>query len=554
MIRPPWDFPYEPVGLKRHESGPLDVVVALRQTVEPCTLAEALRGLGEVQVLLLLDDAPLHWFRVRSPAPASRLDVAGHLDRARLPVRYVASARRGSMSLGPRLEFPRERRRRPNDWSTRPARTEAEPPHEGGRWFLGPAGVHVDRAVCGTGAGVRLAVVDDDATDVDQLELDRLVTVGIDAPSGAKGHGALMVGWAVGVRRQDGTRFVGVAPDASVRMYCTPKPGEDVVSFPLAIVRAVLDGADVLVCATYLESTSSPMLDDALEVAARLGRRGRGTPVVLPTGRETSSPGTSLHASLSLALGDPASDPRVHCVAPSGRGGGWFLWRDARGKLRPFANRGPAVRWVAPGDDLAYPFALRERLFHAESSGASAIAAGTIALVLAKNPRLRLHELHALLARSAEAPVSSSIGDGAPANPADLLPTGRDRDGHDAKCGYGRLDASRACASASDPVALAFVAIGEDDAAHAWCTRADRPYSRALALWSVRALLARPDLEHALRAVARHARLIGRAPSRARAHARGALLDSSASSCASSPVDPACRARSAMSSRGCSSD
>src|SRR5580704_13462935 len=192
-----------------------------------------------------------------------------------------------------------------------------------------------------------------------------------------------MVGWAVGAVPRDAARFAGAAPDASVRLYCVPKPWIDVVSLPLAIARAVLDGADVVVCATYVEGTSSPLLDDALDVATRLGRGGRGAVVVLPTGRETSSGAKSVHASLSLGLGDPASDPRVHCIAPGGKHGGWFLWRTPKGKLRPFSNRGPAVRWLAPGDDVAYPLSSRDHLFHAESSGASAIAAGVVLLVLA---------------------------------------------------------------------------------------------------------------------------------------------------------------------------
>ena len=166
-------------------------------------------------------------------------------------------------------------------------------------------------------------MIDDDAEDVERLDLDHVVRLGARETSSASGHGALMVAWAVGARRSDGAAFLGVAPDASARLYLVPKPGEDVVSVPLAIVRAALDGADVIVCATYVEGTTSPMLDDALELAARLGRGGRGAAVVLPTGRETSSPGASVHASLSLALGDPASDPRVHCIAPGGRAGGW---------------------------------------------------------------------------------------------------------------------------------------------------------------------------------------------------------------------------------------
>jgi hypothetical protein len=332
-----------------------------------------------------------------------------------------------------------------------------------------------------------------------------------------------MIAWAAGARRPDGTRFVGIAPDASVRAYLTPKAGVDVVSVPLAIARAVFDGADVVVCATYVEGTTSPMLDDALEVATCLGRGGRGTVVILPTGRETSSPEGSVHASLSLALGDPASDPRVHCVAPGGREGGWFLWRAPGGQVRPFSNRGPAVRWLAPGDDVAYPFSSRERLFHAESSGASAIAAGVVALVLGCNPTLTLRELHGLLLRTIDAPEQNSLGDAALADPADVLPVGRDRDGHDAKCGYGRLNASRACAGAVDPFALELVAIGEDEVALNWCVGAQRPYSASLARWAVRRLIARPDLGHAARVILRHARLVAAEPSRGDAHAPGAL-------------------------------
>ena len=217
------------------------------------------------------------------------------------------------------------------------------------------------------------------------------------------------------------------------------------------------------------------MLDDALELARRAGRRERGTVVVLPTGRETSSPGSSLHASLSVSLADPASDPRVHCVSPSGRDGGWFLWRDARGRWRPFANRGPCVRWMAPGDDLAYPLEAGPRLIHAESSGASAVAAGAVALVLAANPELESSEVHALLSRTAAPPVDPSFDGTSLADPADLLPSGRDRDGHDAKCGYGRLDATAGTRAASDPFALALIVIGERDAAGRWLASGSRP-------------------------------------------------------------------------------
>jgi hypothetical protein len=514
-----WDFLYEPVVSSERRGGAteLDVVVATAVRVDAAMILAALGGLESVTVEPLLDRAPLHWTRVRAAA-ASRLDVAGLLDRHGIPVRYVAPAGRAELALPPRLALERRQRVRPLQWPARPPTAPAEPPAEGGRWFLGSRGVSVERDVCGTGAGTRLAVVDDDTADLEYLELESVVPVGIERLPAASGHAALMVGWSVGALRTDGTRFVGVAPDASARLYGIPKAGTDHVSFPLAIARAVLDGADVVLCATYVEGVTSPMLDDALEVAQHLGRRGRGTLVILPTGRETSSPADSVHASLTLSLGDPASDPRVHCIAPGGTEGGWFLWRDARGRLRPFANRGPAVRWMSPGDDLAYPFSTRERLFHAESSGAAAIAAGVVLLVLGCNPGLRAHEVHALLARTSTPPESVRTGDATLADPADVLPAGRDPDGHDAKCGYGRLNASRACMGARDPFALALTAMGEDDAARVWCTRAAQRYSPGLGRWAASVILGRPDLEHAVRVLLRHARLIAADPSRERGH------------------------------------
>ncbi len=184
----------------------------------------------------------------------------------------------------------------------------------------------------------------------------------------------------------------------------SPSRASDVVSLPLAIARAVFDGADVVVCATYVEGTTSPMLDDALDVASHLGRGGRGSVVVFPTGRETASPGArSTPASRSSSATRRAIRASSAWRPEAGRADG-FCGESPRGLVRPFANRGPAVRWLAPGDDLAYPFSSRDRLFHAESSGASAVAAGVMLLVLGSNPELKVHEVHAILERSVDEP------------------------------------------------------------------------------------------------------------------------------------------------------
>jgi hypothetical protein len=375
-------------------------------------------------------------------------------------------------------------------------------------------------------------VIDDEAAGVEGIDLDQEQLVNLTEAPRSNYHGTTMVALAVGTTATQSCKepFQGVAPCASPRLYCIPKPIDDVAALPLAIIRAAADGADVIMCASYIEGTTSPMLDDALEFAVRLGRRGRGAAVVFPVGRETSSPAASSHASLSLALGDPASDPRVFAIGPSGKEGGWFFWRDRKGRLRPFANRGPAVRWLAPGDDLTFPFLQDERLFHSESSGASAIAAGVVLLVLESNPSLRLTEVDAILTRTASRIAADVWPSGPLADRHDVDPIANDRDGHDAKHGYGRLHATRACLAAGDPICAALVAIGEDQAAASYAAMRDgdnlvrSAYSRAFGRWLSRAIVADASLLHGIKALVRHVRAASGRPERQLAHRRGSLV------------------------------
>jgi hypothetical protein len=180
---------------------------------------------------------------------------------------------------------------------------------------------------------------------------------------------------------------------------------------------------------------------------------------------------------------------------------------------------------MAPGDDVAFPLQARERMSHAESSGAAAIAAGVALLVLGSNPTLRSRHLDAALTRACDAVTGAPSSARAPlADADDLLPHGRDRDGHNAKHGYGILQAARACATVRDPFAAALAAIGEDAAAARWLrTGRRRIYSRALARWTARAMLDDSRIDHAFRVVARHARLVAIDPSRHQVHGSGAL-------------------------------
>lgn len=531
MKRRRWDFEYRLPSRGAPADEASDFVVATWAEARLDELAVALGSVDEdVRVDALLVRAPLFWYRVRSASVRQLSDIVMRLAAARVGVRYVTPSTRRDLAIGPRPDFAGSAATSAREWRTpfTDGRGEDESPRH---WFLSRnGGVDVDRPICGTGAGTRLAVIDDEVRDADSLDLDAEVLVGVPKAPRGSAHGAAMAAWATGSRGNAANGlapFRGVAPDAACRLYVIPRPGQGGLWLPLAIVRAVDDGADVVVCATYVENTTSPLLDDALEFAVRLGRRGLGTAVVLPTGREISSPAGSVHASLTLDFADPASDPRVLCVAPSGKNGGWFFWTDKTGKRRPFANRGPAVRIAAPGDDMAYPFAKDGRAGHAESSGASAIAAGVALLVLGKNPTLRVGELYGLLTSTAtECPTDP---EGPVGDEADLLPEARDPDGHDAKTGFGRVSALRACLAASDPIAAALLEIGEEDAARRFVALRETArsvgsaYSPDLARLSARALRADRILFDAAVMLCRHLRLLAGSVERQNAQAHGSV-------------------------------
>jgi hypothetical protein len=152
-------------------------------------------------------------------------------------------------------------------------------------------------------------------------------------------------------------------------------------------------------------------------------------------------------------------------------------------------------------------------------------------LVLGINPDLRLSELDALVTRTATpVPLPGPSEHAEIADPHDVLPYGRDLDGHDAKHGYGRLNASRACAAAADPFAHAMISMGETSAALKWVALRGRErkltfsYSAKLAAWASRALVTDVSLLHDTRVVIRHARLTADVPERHRAHYPGALV------------------------------
>lgn len=525
-----WDFDYRPILYAVADDACQDLLLATTGPADAAGMSALLGSLSDlVMVEPVLDNHPLYWMRLRFGAPVSRAECEARLRRSGVNIRYLVSASQGSQTLAVPLDLATCPPAQGGHWRIHRENDYVEC-DTAGRWFLGKYGVNVVRGLCGTGARTRLAVIDNDAGAVEHLDLDNHLTISNAPISRGSSHAAQLVAWAVRTVQRDDRGFVGVAPDASPRLYSIPKPGHDVFSLPLAIVRAVMDGADVILCATNVDGQWSPMLDDALSLAAHLGRGGRGTAVIMPCSRETSSPEGSVHPSLSLGAGEPASDPRVFCIAPSGRDGGWFLWRDRSGRLHPFANRSPGLRWMAPGDDMALPFAGRETLAHAESSGASAVAAGVLLLLMGRNPELNLAEVEQILTATTT-PVSPAIAAEKVSQVSrfEVSPSICDRDGHNVKHGYGLMCASRACLAVSDPVCCALLTMGEDDAAMTWAElrRASAPaafYSNALGRWSARVLLENARLRHAICSLLRTLRLIAMRPDRLKAQHPGALL------------------------------
>jgi len=291
----------------RDNGGPRrDLIVATQHDVDPAHVIELVQSLSSgIEATPLVSSHPMFWTRLRSSTAVDRNEVVVRLEQAGIRVRYVACARHGTQRLANSLHLVNACPRRARDWKPRSAALR-EQQREPRAWSIGRQDVDADRPFCGSGEGTRLAVIDDDSAEVDDLDLDAEITICGAAPVRANHHAALVVGFSVGTRHRR-----GVAPLASPRLYVIPKPGQDIVSLPVAIVRAVDDGADVIVCATYIDDVAGPLLDDALELAACLGRGGRGTAVFFPTAHAESSGAAAMAAGVALLV--LSQNPELTC-------------------------------------------------------------------------------------------------------------------------------------------------------------------------------------------------------------------------------------------------
>ena len=260
-----------------------------------------------------------------------------------------------------------------------------------------------------------------------------------------------------------------MAPHASPRVYCIPKPGTDIVSLPLAIVRAVADGANVCFARPTWKVPRARCSTTRWNLRVVSGRRGRGTAIVFPVGRETSSPPDSVHASLSLSLRDPRAILVCFASRPAGKKGAGFSGAIARGVCaRSKSGSGLSVARSRRRPDVSVHFrgslgALGIEWCFGHCCWRHVARPGRKSRPAVVGARGSLDEnRHA--GPPGAAPHAEQLAD-----VSDVRPAARDPDCHNVKHGYGRLHAARACFTAADPVAAALIVIGEEGAAATYC-------------------------------------------------------------------------------------
>jgi hypothetical protein len=205
-----WDFHYALVPAAEQDDGspsPL-LVLATESYVDPVVVLEALGKLAPgVSASTLFSTHPVYWTLIRSSQAIDRERARQLLSAVGVTVRYLACGQRGAQRLATMLDFSNSSPCRPRDWKVRPDAAVEEAATEG-RWFSGPTGVEIRREVCGSGAGARLAVIDNDAARAELLDLDAEVLVGVDAAPRALEHAAYTVAWAVGARQHEAPRLI----------------------------------------------------------------------------------------------------------------------------------------------------------------------------------------------------------------------------------------------------------------------------------------------------------------------------------------------------------
>lgn len=187
-----------------------------------------------------------------------------------------------------------------------------------------------------------------------------------------------------------------------------------------------------------------------LREAQRVGRGGKGVPILCAVGDWTKNHNRDGLISYALGADELASQPQVLAVSATDTTGRWYR-RYNETFCAPINRFGPAVAFSAPGEMYRVP-SIDERLVD-DSSVASALATAATAVVLRQAPHLQVHELRDILQRTADVPPLVDDGPGTAHEDFNAW----DREGHNPKLGAGRVNALAAMLAAADPVCFALL-------------------------------------------------------------------------------------------------
>ncbi|CAM4007126.1 S8 family serine peptidase [Corallococcus exiguus] len=187
-----------------------------------------------------------------------------------------------------------------------------------------------------------------------------------------------------------------------------------------------------------------------LREAQRVGRGGRGVPILCAVGDSTKNHCRDGPVSYALGADELASQPQVLAVSSTDTAGRWYR-RYNETFCAPINRFGPAVAFSAPGE-MYRVTSIEERLVD-DSSVASALATAATAVVLRQAPHLHVHELREILQRTADVPPLVDDGPGTAHEHFNAW----DREGHNPKLGAGRVNALAAMLAAADPVCFALL-------------------------------------------------------------------------------------------------
>ncbi|WP_329501025.1 S8 family serine peptidase [Kitasatospora herbaricolor] len=281
------------------------------------------------------------------------------------------------------------------------------------------------------GAGVTVAVVGS-GVDAASGVLDGRLALGPreygpgDAGRDCVGHGTFLAG-LIAARRQDGTGFAGIAPEA--RILAVAVTDEAGITTPALLARGIRDAADG---GARVIAVAVPVPVGGEDLAGAVRYAGeRGALVVAPAGPDATGSGTSGGQAF------PAAYPEVLAVAGLSPNGAVSNGAASSGSVSngagangggsnggaagtEAAGPGGRVDLVAPGDALMSVGPGGKGYFTGSGpSFATAVVAGTAALVLGYRPELTAAQLLDRLKATAY-------------HPGTVLP--------DARLGYGTVD------------------------------------------------------------------------------------------------------------------